>query len=338
MCVIIYLEEGTTIDRDELEDAWFTNPDGAGFMYQDNGEVKMERGFMNREEYINRVLELVGKYNIALHFRITTSKQVNKLQTHPYCSENINLIKHHTKNEVIAMNGIVKADYKHRVGWNDTMCYIADNKYEFSVANQHIIDMIEEETGCRWIIMRPNEVLLSKGFKKRDGKWYSNTNHLDRFVYYTTGFKKSNKKNKKSNITYYEPYDYGYSYDDWNSYFTENGLFGDDKEDEIVYEVVTDPIEEYCANQIDYDKEICQVYGEMDYSNWEVKPTQLFTKSMIKKLKKDKILWGYLMQYIFIECNCQNGRNCGLCVECFESLKTKAEIVEKLNNEYAIGL
>ena len=83
MCVIIYIPQGETIERTELEDAWYTNSDGAGFCYQKDGEVKMERGYMEMDSYIDTVMELIGKYNIALHFRITTSKQVNKLQTHP---------------------------------------------------------------------------------------------------------------------------------------------------------------------------------------------------------------------------------------------------------------
>lgn len=327
MCVIIYCPVGETIDREELMDAWTVNSDGAGYCYQKDGEVIMERGFMDRDEYIDEVQKYIGKYNIALHFRITTSKQVNKLQTHPYCIENINLIKHHTKNEVVCMNGIVGADYNKYVGWNDTMCYIKDHKDTFHVANKHILDMIEEETGCRWLVMRPNEVLLSKGFIKQDGKYYSNTNHLWTFTSYYTP-----KSNRKSNIsyskkTYSDPYDYGY--DDWTGFFTDNGLFVEETgtSDDYVCEVIGD-----------YDREIIEQFGNMDYSKWEIKPTDLFTKTMIKKLKSDDLLWATLMQYMYYECNDYNGRPCGKCMECFETLKTKQQITDKLNEDYGIGL
>ena len=64
------------------------------------------------------------------------------------------------------------------------------------MANQDIVDLIEEATGSRWFIMRPNEILASKGFIKRNGKLYSNTNHIDKY-------------NRKSLFTYSDPYDYG---------------------------------------------------------------------------------------------------------------------------------
>jgi hypothetical protein len=76
----------------------------------------------------------------------------------------------------------------------------------------------------------------------------------------------------------------------------------------------------------------------MDYSNWDIKPTDFFSKTMMKKLKSDDLLWATLMQYMYYECNDYNGRPCGKCMECFESLETKQQITDKLNEDYGMGL
>lgn len=303
MCVIIYVPKEATIDREELVNAWITNPDGAGYSLQKDGEVQMERGFMDMDTYIDEVLKYVGKYNIVLHFRISTSLQVNRVQTHPYIRSNIGKIKGNTTDDVICMNGIVRCDYTNRLGWNDTMNFIEDYTDLFHNADQKIIDLIEEATGSKWFIMRPNEFLASKGFTEKDGKLYSNTNHIDKY-------------DKRAYYFYDDPYDYFYS---WSSY----------KENDNACEVEVIPNEEY--NELDFDD-----YEEIQMTmDWETKPRHLFSKSMIKKLKKDGV-WGYILDFMRYNCNNPYEDVCGRCYECFEQLKTKKEIKEKMINEYGL--
>lgn len=178
MCVIIYVPKTENISIEELNNAWDTNPDGAGFSIQKDGKVIYERGFMNKADFINKVTEYIGKYNLMLHFRISTSSAINRVQCHPYDVENITQLAGETKNAVACMNGIVYCDYIKRAGYNDTMSYIADHKNAFKNINQHIIDMIEDVTFSKWFVMLPDKVLMSKGFEEHNGKYYSNTNHF----------------------------------------------------------------------------------------------------------------------------------------------------------------
>lgn len=178
MCVIIYVPKTENISIEELNNAWDTNPDGAGFSIQKDNKVIYERGFMNKTDFINKIEKYIGKYNLMLHFRISTSSAINRVQCHPYDVRNITQLSGETKNAVACMNGIVYCDYIKRAGFNDTMNYIADHQSAFKNINQHIIDMIEDVTFSKWFVMLPDKVLMSKGFEEHNGKYYSNTNHF----------------------------------------------------------------------------------------------------------------------------------------------------------------
>ena len=309
MCVIIYVPQEATIDREELVNAWITNPDGAGFSVQKDGKVHMERGFMDMDTYISEVQKYIGKYNIVLHFRISTSLQVNRVQTHPYIRTNIGKIKGDTTDDVICMNGVVRCEYTNRLGWNDTMNFIEDYSNLFHKADQEIIDLIEEATGSKWFIMRPNEFLASKGFVEKDGKLYSNTNHIRTYA---------------RSIFYNDPY--FYEYDDWQWIIDSDNNYANNDTDCCKVELDTD--DKY--NSLDFDS-----YEEDDMTKyWDIKPRELFKKTMIKKLKKEG-LWGYILDFMRYRCNSPIDE-CGDCEECFETLNTKAEIKEKMINEYGI--
>jgi len=179
MCVIIYNPvDAEPITKEEISDAWDYNPDGAGFAIQRNGKVQYERGFMNKKNFINEVMKYIGKYNTVLHFRISTSSKVNKLQCHPYERSHIESLRGTTNDSVICMNGIVSCDYVDRKKYNDTMNYIIDHQETFKNINQHIIDMIGDVTGSKWFVMKPNSIFKTSDFQEYEGRFYSNKNHI----------------------------------------------------------------------------------------------------------------------------------------------------------------
>ena len=175
MCVIIYVPKESSIKTDELMDAWTTNPDGAGFAVQKDGKVHFERGFMTFMEYLEAISEYIGEANLLLHFRISTSKAVNKVQTHPYKKGNVTLLKGDTDKPIICMNGIISGQ-KEYDGCNDTMSYIIDHQEAFGAINQDILNIIESDTGAKWAVMTPDKVLLSSKFVEHEGRYYSNRN------------------------------------------------------------------------------------------------------------------------------------------------------------------
>lgn len=177
MCVIIYVPKTATISKEEIEKAWNTNPDGAGFAIQENEKVYFKRGFMKLNEFYNAIKDYIGEKNLLLHFRISTSKAINKVQTHPYKKGNVMITEGTTTKPIICMNGIISGQKEYK-GCNDTMSYIVDHKEAFARINQDILNIIEEASGAKWAVMKPNEVLLSSKFQEQNGKFYSNKNHL----------------------------------------------------------------------------------------------------------------------------------------------------------------
>ena len=186
MCVIIYVPKGEQIENDELNAAWERNSHGAGFMFQKNGKVYYERGIMSLEEYKEKIKPIMGKYELILHLRISTSNAVNKLQTHPYEVGNIANQKGVTTNPVVCMNGIVKNLDKTIKDCNDTMSYIIENNLLFmDLINKEISDetklelteFLKEDTSAKWCIMTPTNIFFTSGFISKKKLKFSNLLH-----------------------------------------------------------------------------------------------------------------------------------------------------------------
>lgn len=200
MCVIIYVPKTSTIKESEIRDAWNTNPHGAGYSIQKNGKVFYKRGFMELNPFMKEIKPLIGKYNLLLHFRISTSKEVNRVQTHPYKKGDVMRTQGFTDKPVICMNGIISKQKEYK-DCNDTMSYIVDHQSAFANVNQDILNIIEEATGAKWAVMKPDKVILSSKFKEEDGKFYSNKNHLIKTYYnYYYGYNNTGKKQKPKTL------------------------------------------------------------------------------------------------------------------------------------------
>ena len=181
MCVIIFIPQGETISKEELKQAWNTNPHGAGYGIRREGKVIYHRGFMKFNPFYNEIKHKIGKTDIVLHFRISTSSAINRVQTHMYELGNKTRLKGITENPVLSMNGSIFQQFEYK-GFNDTMSYIEDNPQAFQIISdtqsQELLDIVEEATSSKWAIITPQAVLISKGFQYHNGKYYSNLNHI----------------------------------------------------------------------------------------------------------------------------------------------------------------
>lgn len=189
MCVIIIIPKGQKLSEGELEKAWKRNSDGSGFMYRKDGKVHYHRGYMDKDEYIEAVKPLIGKYETVLHLRISTSDAVNKLQTHPYEVGDVINQEGVTRNPVTCMNGTVK-NIEVNEGCNDTMSYIIQNNALFNEfinddvptrEKLDIIEFIKKDTSAKWCVMTPKTTYHTSGFFKRDGVLYSNLKHRNTY-------------------------------------------------------------------------------------------------------------------------------------------------------------
>ena len=86
MCIIaIKKAHMPMFDDDTIKTMFENNPDGAGYMYVNDGKVIIHKGFMDAEELTKSLNDNdLDDKNVILHFRIGTSGLKNGLNAHPY--------------------------------------------------------------------------------------------------------------------------------------------------------------------------------------------------------------------------------------------------------------
>lgn len=132
MCIIAVKPANVAmIDDKTIENMWYNNDDGAGFMYPAHGGVKIRKGFMTLKALKKALKELSKEIDttatpIILHFRIGTSGGNTAANTHPFpVSESLAALQktHLTTPLAVAHNGIIDIRPRKK-DISDTMEYI----------------------------------------------------------------------------------------------------------------------------------------------------------------------------------------------------------------------
>lgn len=84
MCVILNCKPFKRPTDELIESCWNSNPDGAGFMYPENGEVHGFKGFMDLPSLMDALGTVPEDVPLCVHFRIGTSGGDDERVTHPY--------------------------------------------------------------------------------------------------------------------------------------------------------------------------------------------------------------------------------------------------------------
>lgn len=101
MCIIAVKPEKVLFTKAQLKIMWQNNPHGAGFMYADQGEVKVVKGLSTLSALI-KAMEVVGPLRkMVLHFRIRTHGAMSDDMTHPFVIRKGKLAMVH--------NGVIRA-------------------------------------------------------------------------------------------------------------------------------------------------------------------------------------------------------------------------------------
>lgn len=200
MCIIAIKPAGVKMPAIKtIENMWYNNSDGAGFMYAANGTVHIEKGFMTLKAFKAALKRLeksidVTNTSIILHFRITTHGGTSPGNTHPFpVTEKLPLLQM-TKCKAplaVAHNGII--DIKpSKKDISDTMEYITS---QLAPLYQLKKDFYKQAAGKKLIynfIKSKMAFLDSTGrietvgdfITDKDGMLYSNTSYKARTVYY----------------------------------------------------------------------------------------------------------------------------------------------------------
>lgn len=247
MCIAIASPIGTPIpSKAYLKECFKNNSDGAGIAFNNDGVVKIYKGFMSFENFYQVLRSLDTEYHledrgVLLHCRITTHGGTCKEMTHPFPisrKENKLKKKRCVANYAIVHNGIIdltSTEAKKRNKMSDTAVFvqeylslIASNPGWFN--NEKNIKLIEELIGSKMAILDgEGNIKMTSGFTKdEDGNYYSNSTYKEsRYKsyyssYYSapcaspTKYSKYDSPYDKYYNEYYDEYDYGYN--GWGHY------------------------------------------------------------------------------------------------------------------------
>ena len=200
MCIIAIKPAGVkTPAETTIENMWYNNPDGGGFMYTSGGNVHIEKGFMSLKDLkaalkqLEKTIDVVNT-PIILHFRITTHGKTSPGNCHPFpVVEKLPLLQM-TKFKAplaVAHNGIINIKPS-KEDISDTMEYIMT---QLAPMYQLKKDFYKDEAGKKLIynFIRSKMVFLDSAgrietigdfIEDKDGVLYSNTSYRARIVYY----------------------------------------------------------------------------------------------------------------------------------------------------------
>ena len=83
MCIVIHKPQGISLKKEIYLSCFENNPDGAGFLIHNNGELVLEKGFFKFEDFWKQFSPHQNK-RAVIHFRIRTHGKKDIENTHPF--------------------------------------------------------------------------------------------------------------------------------------------------------------------------------------------------------------------------------------------------------------
>lgn len=193
MCIICVKAKNVNLpSTDTIKTMFRNNKDGAGFMYNKNGQVRIRKGFMTCDALLDALDELSTQINIketamVLHFRIGTGGGNVPANTHPYpVSSNLKLLQSlNTKTDLgVAHNGIIDITPRQK-DINDTMEYIMSQLAPLKrgvpdfYRNKDLMTMVKNAITSKMAFLNGEGQIYTIGdfIQEKDGLMYSNDSY-----------------------------------------------------------------------------------------------------------------------------------------------------------------
>ena len=204
MCIAIIKERGATMpNEDVLDICWYNNPDGAGFMYEKDGKLVIDKGYMRKDHLLKglRNREFGIDDFVVIHFRKSTSAGVNPENTHPFpiSGNRNNLHALDVKcTKAIIHNGVVGTGSKNL---SDTAIFVkeclADPIIINNLNNEKLQNLIESAVdGSRFYIADiENNIFMKLGtwyYEKQTGLYFSNETWRKKHTYTNNTYRTNN--------------------------------------------------------------------------------------------------------------------------------------------------
>jgi len=177
MCIAI-LNTQNTLTKETLKQCWKSNPDGAGMIYTNNGQLVTFKEMTNFDKFYkeySKQRKINKTSNFILHFRIATSGKIDRANCHPF-SVNKNLAFVH--NGMININQL-NANVSDTYTFNELIL----KKLPATFLNNHaILDLIENYISYSKLIFLDSDNIASilnedLGHWDADNNWYSNNSY-----------------------------------------------------------------------------------------------------------------------------------------------------------------
>ena len=190
MCIAIYKPEGKIIPYATLRECYDANPDGAGFMYAENKQLYIEKGFFSLKDFYQAYVKHQDKQTV-LHFRIKTHGKIDKTNCHPFAVNSSLAFVH---NGIIT--GFGDADHSDTIGFNHGVLQPLVHKWgNLALFQDPMKDLIESRIGYSKLIFLDrhgnHNILNEQKGVWDDGVWYSNTSYKPYVAPVTTWANKS---------------------------------------------------------------------------------------------------------------------------------------------------
>lgn len=178
MCIAIYKPAKIELSEETLQNCWDNNDDGAGYMFSWNNELVIRKGFFSFDDFYSMYKidsEDNPESNFVLHFRISTSGNIDKRNTHPHRI---------TKDLALVHNGVLSIDVPNGSPFSDTILFskVLSSLPRGWNKNHGIIFLVEEYLGSRNKIVLMNNkgkvfIINENAGKWDNGCWFSNNSY-----------------------------------------------------------------------------------------------------------------------------------------------------------------
>ena len=176
MCVIVLKEQTGKLNSAIFEQCWARNGDGGGYVAIHEGKVIMEKGIMNKDEFLKKVKPFFNKGSeLVLHFRIQSRGGVSVNLTHPFdCSQEGSKTKRY-----LFHNGTVKAMSALAIGESDTSTLASWLKVLSDEDCKKMLENLVSRGHGRFVFVVGTKIYHWGDEESIEKKkvWYSNTRH-----------------------------------------------------------------------------------------------------------------------------------------------------------------
>ena len=187
MCLAIYKPQNKKVLKHEMETAWESNDDGAGFAYPYKGKVIIEKGFMTFDSFWNAIKPHMDK-PMAIHFRWSTHGLVDENNCHPFAITDELAMIHNGVISGIEITDKDKSDTRTFVDDYVKPIHKGDKKFIYSDYGKRTLQAcIGSGSKLVFIDKKANYVIVNEEAGEwQDGVWYSNNSHKELKVRYST--------------------------------------------------------------------------------------------------------------------------------------------------------